>query len=61
MKEVLKNLCIGVPVILLVLFIVVFPTTIFGNAYLFWLIVVAVILAIGIGLGAAIREKYDFW
>lgn len=61
MKEVLKNLCIGVPIVLLVLFIVVFPTTIFGNAYLFWLIVVAVLLAIGIGLGAAIRDKYDFW
>lgn len=61
MKEVLKNLCIGVPVVLLVLFIVVFPTTIFGNAYLLWLITVAVLLAIGIGLGAAIRDKYDFW
>lgn len=61
MKEVLKNLCVGVPVVLLVLFIVVFPTTIFGNAYLFWLITVAVSLAIGFGLGAAIREKYDFW
>lgn len=61
MKEVLKNLCIGVLIVLLVLFIVVFPTTIFGNAYLFWLIVVAVLLAIGIGLGAAIRDKYDFW
>lgn len=61
MKEVLKNLCIGVPVVLLALFIVVFPITIFGNAYLFWLITVAVLLAIGIGLGAAIRDKYDFW
>lgn len=61
MKEVLKNLCIGVPVVLLVLFIIVFPTTIFGNAYLFWLITVAVLLAIGFGLGAAIREKYDLW
>ncbi len=61
MKEVLKNLCIGVPIVLLVLFIVVFPTTIFGNAYLFWLITVAVLLAIGIWLGAAIRDKYDFW
>lgn len=61
MKEVLKNLCIGVPIVLLVLFIVVFPTTIFGNAYLFWLIAVAVLLATGIGLGAAIRDKYDFW
>ena len=61
MKEVLKNLCIGVPVVLIVLFIVVFPTTIFGNAYLFWLITVAILLVIGIGLGAAIRDKYDFW
>ena len=61
MKEVLKNLCIGVPVVLIVLFIVVFPTTIFGNAYLFWLITVAVLLAIGFRLGAAIREKYDLW
>lgn len=61
MKEVLKNLCIGVPVVLIVLFIVVFPTTIFGNAYLFWLVFVAVLLVIGVGLGAAIGEKYDFW